>query len=105
MATIKPVWFITGTSTGLGAALATHALKKGHTVIATARNPSKATTYDSISELGGHWVPLDVNAQNAGEIMLEAVKKYGGGRLDVLVNNAGYSILGAVEDIEFVFPS
>ncbi|KAF8866724.1 NAD(P)-binding protein [Acephala macrosclerotiorum] len=78
----KLVWLITGTSTGLGAALATHALKAGHTVISTARNPSKATSYQSISELGGHWVSLDVNAQNAGELMLEAVMKYGEGAIE-----------------------
>ncbi|KAE8441793.1 hypothetical protein EG329_004306 [Mollisiaceae sp. DMI_Dod_QoI] len=100
--TQMPVWFITGCSTGLGAALATHVLKAGHTVIATARNPSKAESYSSISKLGGHWVALDVTAQNAGETMFEAVKKHGNGKLDVLVNNAGYSILGAVEDIDDV---
>lgn len=101
MASTPPqVWLITGCSTGLGASLAIHALKAGHAVIATARNPSSAPSYTQISSLGGKWLPLDVTSPTAGDVVQEAVKL--AGRIDVLVNNAGYSILGAMEDISFV---
>ncbi|KAH7342887.1 putative short chain oxidoreductase/dehydrogenase [Rhexocercosporidium sp. MPI-PUGE-AT-0058] len=90
-------WFITGCSSGLGAALAIHALKNGHNVIATARTPSKAASYDEIASLGGRWVALDVTSPDAGSTLNSAIKKYS--NIDVLVNNAGYSIIGAIEDI------
>jgi hypothetical protein len=101
MATQPLVWFITGASSGFGASLAIHALKGGHKVIGTARDPSKASkTYPQISSLGGKWIPLDVTSATAGETVKDAAKMFG--RIDVLVNNAGYSLLGAVEDIRFV---
>ncbi|TVY29847.1 hypothetical protein LHYA1_G001782 [Lachnellula hyalina] len=92
------VWLITGCSTGLGASLAIHALKAGHTVVAPARNQSSAPSYAQITSLGGRWLTLDVNSPTAGDIVQEGVK-LAGGRSDVLVNNAGYSILGAMDDI------
>jgi 3-oxoacyl-ACP reductase-like protein len=48
------VWFITGCSSGIGAALAIHILKAGHKVIATARNLSSAASFSEIKSLGGH---------------------------------------------------
>jgi short chain dehydrogenase len=100
--TTPQTWLITGCSTGLGASLALHALKPGHTILATARNPSSAPSYAQITSLGEKWLALDVNSPKAGDVVQEAVKLVG--RINVLVNNAGYSILGAVEDISFVFP-
>ena len=98
--TSKPLtWFITGCSSGLGAALAVHALRSGHKVIATARTPSKAASYDEITSLGGHWVTLDVTSPDAGSVLDSKIKTYGD--VDVLVNNAGYSIIGAIEDIRY----
>ena len=98
--TSKPLtWFITGCSSGLGAALAIHALQKGQKVIATARIPSKAASYDEITSLGGHWMTLDVTSSNAGSVLDSTIKTYGD--IDVLVNNAGYSIIGAIEDIRY----
>jgi len=92
------VWFITGASSGLGAALAIKALNAGHKVIATARDPSKASqTYPEIAKLGGTWIQLDVTAADVEAKLVEATKVYG--RLDVVVNNADYSLLGACEDI------
>ncbi|KIW94407.1 uncharacterized protein Z519_04383 [Cladophialophora bantiana CBS 173.52] len=95
-----PVWFITGTSSGLGLALTRYAIAKGHIVIASSRNPSK--TPDLVSEVegsGGKWITLDAT-QTEEEIqktMQFAESLFGG--IDILVNNAGVSVLGAVEDI------
>ena len=95
------VWLITGASSGFGAALAIHALQAGHKVIGTARDLAKASkTYPQVSELGGRWLALDVTSSTSGKVIDEAVKVFG--QIDVLVNNAGYSLLGAIEDIRFV---
>jgi NAD(P)-dependent dehydrogenase (short-subunit alcohol dehydrogenase family) len=95
----SPVWFITGCSTGLGRALAEAVLKHGHRAVVTARNPAQ------IQDIVGRYpttslaVPLDV--ANYGQIKLAvsaAEKAFG--RIDVLVNNAGYGYLAAVEEGE-----
>jgi len=92
------VWFITGCSSGFGASLSLLALKAGHKVIATSRNPSRTPDLvRQVEELGGIWLQLDVNAQNAAQVAVNAVQIYG--RIDVLVNNAGFSLLGMLEDL------
>lgn len=94
------VWLITGSSSGLGTALALHVLKAGHKVIATSRNPSRTPDLaKQVEELGGIWLPLDVtaDAEKLKEVVEEGRKRLGS--IDVLVNNAGYGILGAIEDI------
>ncbi|EXJ53572.1 uncharacterized protein A1O5_13139 [Cladophialophora psammophila CBS 110553] len=95
-----PVWFITGTSSGLGLALTRYAIAKGHIVIASSRNPSK--TPDLVSEVegsGGKWITLDAtrSEEEIQKTMQFAESLFSG--IDVLVNNAGVSVLGAVEDI------
>ncbi|KAJ9606309.1 hypothetical protein H2200_009270 [Cladophialophora chaetospira] len=96
----SPVWFITGSSQGLGLALTRYAIAKGHTVIASSRNPSR--TPELVSEVeksGGKWVALD-STQSQDEIkktMHEAEAFFN--RIDIVVNNAGGSVLGALEDI------
>lgn len=95
------VWFITGGSSGLGHRLSLHALAAGHNVIATVRSATKsADAVKGIESKGGKVIELDITK---AEAVPDAVKKAESfyGRIDVLVNNAGYSLLGAIEDIKY----
>ncbi|GKZ27743.1 hypothetical protein AbraIFM66951_005479 [Aspergillus brasiliensis] len=93
------VWLITGASSGFGALLAEKALQAGHHVIATARNTTKAAQdYPQIAALGGKWIQLDVTSKATKE-QVEAAINDNGGRIDVVINNAGYGLLGGIEDI------
>src|ERR1700733_4410144 len=91
------VWFITGASKGFGMALTKAALDAGDTVVATARNPK------SIEDVFGKQdrlltLKLDVtNEQQAKEAVNAALKRFG--QIDVLVNNAGRGLVGAVEEV------
>jgi NAD(P)-dependent dehydrogenase (short-subunit alcohol dehydrogenase family) len=96
---MSKVWFVTGAGSGIGAGVAKAALKAGDRVVATARNLDKArgaygdTSIDNIA-----FVQLDVaDAAQAQAAVDVAVERYG--RIDVLVNNAGYSILGNFEEM------
>lgn len=92
-------WLITGASSGLGAAFAEVVLRAGHKVIATARNPAKAAQeYPQIAELGGTWLELDVTARDTATRVEDAIRA-AGGTIDVVVNNAGFSMLGCIEDM------
>lgn len=89
-------WFITGASRGFGALIVEQALAKGDRVVATAR---KLTSLNE--RFGSHpnflAVALDVTDQaQAHAAAKAAVERFG--RIDVLVNNAGYGLLGAVEE-------
>jgi NADP-dependent 3-hydroxy acid dehydrogenase YdfG len=92
------VWFITGASTGFGRRLAEYALGAGHKVVATARKP------EQIANLGYHYsdrclvLPLDVTDQaQIDSAVAQTIVKFG--RVDVLVNNAGYGVAGAIEEV------
>jgi short-subunit dehydrogenase len=92
-------WLVTGASSGLGAEIALAALRAGHKVIATARNPAKAAEANpQISELGGTWIELDVTDSNTSKKVKDSINETGG-VIDVVVNNAGYSLLGGIEDM------
>jgi NAD(P)-dependent dehydrogenase (short-subunit alcohol dehydrogenase family) len=87
-------WLITGVSGGLGREIALAALARGDLVFGTVR---KAKDADAFELLGGHALVLDVTDEAAvkdGVFQAEAVA----GRIDVLVNNAGYGLVGAVEE-------
>jgi NAD(P)-dependent dehydrogenase (short-subunit alcohol dehydrogenase family) len=93
----KKVWFITGTTRGLGVDLVKAALAAGHAVIATGRDPTKVR-----SAVGDHadllCVKLDVTRpEDAADAVTAAVSRFGG--IDVLVNNAGNFYAGFFEEL------
>ncbi|CAF3649815.1 unnamed protein product [Fusarium graminearum] len=93
-----PVWLITGSSNGFGLLLSLRALKAGHKVISTVRDTTRsADAVSQIEKAGGKIITLDMTESKASitEKVLDAEKVYG--RIDYLVNNAGYSCLGAIE--------
>ncbi|KAH8673318.1 hypothetical protein BX600DRAFT_547084 [Xylariales sp. PMI_506] len=98
--TAEPLtWLITGCSSGFGLQLTRHALAAGHRVIATSRDPSR--TPELVAEVEAHpggrgsWLRLDADDRNSGRVIedLEAA----GTQVDVLVNSAGFAIVGPVE--------
>jgi NAD(P)-dependent dehydrogenase (short-subunit alcohol dehydrogenase family) len=96
---MSKVWFITGTSRGLGRAFAQSALERGDRVAATARNLD--TLDDLVAKYGDDAVlplALDVTDKAAASAAVAAAhEKFG--RLDVVVNNAGYGLFGMIEEI------
>ena len=89
-------WLITGCSSGLGLSLTRLIQKHGHIVIATSRNPSRTPSLLSeIESKGGKWLALDVDDLDCGDIIEKLEQS--GQHIDVLVNNAGYSIHACVE--------
>jgi NAD(P)-dependent dehydrogenase (short-subunit alcohol dehydrogenase family) len=94
---VPQVWLITGSSRGLGRALAQAVLDKGHKLVATARNPAQLA--DLAERYGDQvrTVALDVTDEQAADSAITAAFE-AFGRLDVLVNNAGYGNVGPIED-------
>lgn len=93
----KKVWFITGASAGFGKSFAEYAIKQGYQVVITARRLDKlesikATAPDQIES-----IKMDVNnSAEVSDAVKKAVERFG--RIDVLINNAGFGIVGAVEE-------
>jgi NAD(P)-dependent dehydrogenase (short-subunit alcohol dehydrogenase family) len=93
---MEQIWFVTGSSRGLGRALVRAALDAGDLVAATARQPAQLD--DLVADYGERIRPirLDVtDAQAAGAAIAEAYHHFG--RLDVIVNNAGYANVSPIE--------
>lgn len=91
------VWFITGTSQGFGLELVRAALERGDSVVATSRDPEKVeATFPNCSD---RLLVLRVDLTNKAEVK-EAVDVTIAtfGKIDVLINNAGYGLIGAVEE-------
>jgi short chain dehydrogenase len=93
---MSKTWFITGASRGFGALIADAALGQGDNVVATARNPATVTSVLGQPE-NLLAASLDVTSEaQAREAADAAMARFG--RIDVLVNNAGFGLLGAVEE-------
>lgn len=93
----QKVWFVTGANKGIGAAIVKEALSQGYNVVATARKKEEAE-----QNLGTHHnlmiVRLDItDDQQVQEAVKATVDKFG--RIDVLINNAGYGLLGYFEEM------
>ncbi|WP_400191905.1 oxidoreductase [Hymenobacter sp. B81] len=99
MTTSPKRWFITGVSTGFGAALAALLLEKGDFVAATFRQAEQADAFTRKAGANGIGLVCDVTdeaqVQQAVAAAIEAL-----GYLDVVVNNAGYGSLGSIEEID-----
>jgi NAD(P)-dependent dehydrogenase (short-subunit alcohol dehydrogenase family) len=93
----KPVWFITGCSTGFGRELSVILLERGYRVVATARDKSKVEDIVAGNPKNGLALALDVDKQGQIDAAVKAAEARFG-RIDVLVNNAGYGYLAAVEE-------
>src|SRR5947209_14260683 len=95
---MSKTWFLTGASRGFGREWAIAALERGDTVAATARDT--ATLDDLVAQFGDKILPLklDVTDRDAVTTAVEdAHDRFG--RLDVVINNAGYGQFGMVEEI------
>jgi NAD(P)-dependent dehydrogenase (short-subunit alcohol dehydrogenase family) len=93
----KPVWFITGCSTGFGRELAKVLLARGYRAVVTARDPAKVADLVEGDAATALALALDVEKQPQIEAAVEAARRKFG-RIDVLVNNAGYGYLAAIEE-------
>jgi NAD(P)-dependent dehydrogenase (short-subunit alcohol dehydrogenase family) len=92
----KRVWFITGASRGIGALIAEAALADGNAVVAAGRNVNSIV--ERLGQPAGLLpLALDVTDEAQAKLAVQAaLEKFG--RIDVLINNAGFGLLGAVEE-------
>lgn len=96
---MSKVWFVTGAGSGIGAGVVEAALKAGDRVVATGRNLEKVRAAHSDAPTENiAFVQLDVADPAQAQVAVNAaVARFG--RIDLLVNNAGYSILGKFEEM------
>ena len=91
----KNVVFVTGASSGMGKAFALNLLKKGHVVYGVARRIEKMR---DIEQAGGKAIAMDITDESQIQNAIDQVVKEQG-KIDVLINNAGYAVYGAVEEV------
>ena len=92
---MRKVWFVTGASRGMGAQIASAVVQAGHRLVATARRKESLAGIPQSED--ALCLSLDVTIEeqvNAG--VGQTIEQFG--QIDVLVNNAGYGLLGAVEE-------
>lgn len=91
------VWFITGASRGFGSVWAAAALKRGDKVAATARNLSSIAHLKE--KYGANVLILELDVTNREQVKKAVTQAYHHfGRLDIVLNNAGYSLVGTIEE-------
>jgi NAD(P)-dependent dehydrogenase (short-subunit alcohol dehydrogenase family) len=94
----KPLtWLITGTSQGFGRDLVAAALARGDSVVATSRSPEKVQA--AFPDVSDRLLPTAMDFRDASQIasvIQSAIKRFG--QIDVLINNAGHGLLGAIEE-------
>jgi len=94
----KKVWFITGASKGLGLTLVKKLLLQGFSIAATSRN--KNSLINEIGEVSEKFLPIEMDLTKNGNVskaIETAINHFG--RIDVVVNNAGYSQIGTLEEL------
>jgi len=92
------VWFITGASTGFGRLLAEHLITLGDAVVATARNIDRIKDLEELAPARVQTLTLDVTEPaQVDAAAKDALARFG--HIDVLVNNAGYGLTGAFEEV------
>lgn len=94
----KKVWFVTGASKGLGLSFVNQLLKAGQYVAATSRNINELTS--AVNSNSEKFLPLTVNLgseQNVEQAINATIAQFG--RIDVIINNAGYGIGGSIEEL------
>jgi NAD(P)-dependent dehydrogenase (short-subunit alcohol dehydrogenase family) len=96
---VTSTWFITGVSAGLGRSLALEALRRGDTVVGTVRRAEQAEAFTRTEPGRSSALLLDVTSgpDAVRAAVGQAVDSTGG--LDIVVNNAGYGLVGAVEEV------
>ncbi|WP_414447003.1 SDR family NAD(P)-dependent oxidoreductase [Burkholderia sp. 22PA0099] len=94
------VWFVTGSGRGLGLEIAKEVLQRGGCVVAAARNPDMVVeAFRQHPDYAGRLLPLQIDLSSESSVTLAiqtAIARFG--RIDTLVNNAGYGLLGAIEE-------
>lgn len=91
------VWFITGASSGFGKSFAEYAIRQGYKVVITARRLDKLESIRSANPDQVEAIRMDVNnKEEVAQVVKQAIDRFG--RIDVLINNAGFGIVGAVEE-------
>ena len=94
---LSKVWFITGASRGFGRIWADAALKRGDKVAATAR--TLASIADLNDKYGESVLTLELDVTNSNQVKTVVEQAYAHfGRLDIVLNNAGYSLVGTIEE-------
>ena len=92
-------WLITGVSSGFGRSIAEAALARGDSITGTLRKKEDAAAFEALAPGQTDACLLDLtDRNNVSRVIAEAVERHGG--VDVLVNNAGYALAGAVEEFE-----
>lgn len=101
MNTSQKVAVVTGSSSGIGKEVSLVFARNGFTTYATMRNMENSSTFKSIQEsenLDLHFVQLDVTDDDSVSKAIQTIS-YKHGRIDILVNNAAYALMGAFEDL------